>query len=420
MPEPEGGATARTVDAGKETPPGSPHVCFLTSSAPLGPGDSYSPFILELAEGLGRRGFRVTILMPHVAGSATREVMRGVRVRRYRYLPRPSAETLGMGGGMLPGLRERRLDLLKVPFLLWGQDRSLRALHGADPIRLLHSHWLVPQGVVGGRFAAAQGIPHVATAHGTDLLGLRFPGTGAALRYAARRSDLITVNSVAMKEALRSRVGEAGARVVRIGARIPEPGCVEGNLELRGSLPRAEHILGFVGRVVEAKGILEFVRAVAALREEGESVAGLVVGGGGAEADARRLADELGVGDALRFVGAVPPERVPRHMSVIDVLAVPSRYEAQGLVAIEAMLLGVPVVAFETGGLREVVRDGESGLAVEPGDVAGLTRAAGRLLHDRALRRRLAEGGRRRALEEFTLDAAADSFAATYRELLEG
>ncbi len=422
MPDPERGVTARPVEAGDgPDEPGSPHVCFLTSSAPLGPGDSYSPFILGLAERLSRRGFRVTILMPHVAGSEAREVLRGVRVRRYRYLPRASAETLGMGGGMLPGLRERRLDLLKVPFLLLGQARALGALHRADPIRLLHSHWLVPQGAIGGRFAAARGIPHVATAHGSDLLGLRFPGAAAALRYAARTSDRITVNSVAMKEVLRSRIEEEGeARVVRIGARTPDPASIHGNLELRASLPRAEHVLGFVGRVVEEKGILEFVEALAALREEGESVSGLVVGGGGAEAEARRLAGELGVAGAIRFVGAVPPGRVPLHMSVIDVLAVPSHYEAQGLVAIEAMLLGVPVVAFETGGLGEVVVDGESGLAVEPGDVPGLASAVRRVLGDGALRRRLARGGRRRALEAFTLDGAADRFAAVYRELLEG
>jgi len=418
VPEPERDATPRPVGAGEGA--GPPHVCFLTSSAPLGPGGSYSPFILDLAERLTRRSFRVTILMPHVAGSETREILRGVAVRRYRYLPAASSETLGMGGGMLPGLRERRIDLLKVPFLLWGQDRALRALHGADPIRLLHSHWLVPQGAIGGRFAAARGIPHVATAHGSDLLGLRFPGAAAALRFAARRSDLITVNSIALKEVLRSRIQEGEARVVPIGAWTPAPASIRGNLELRASLPRAEHVLGFVGRVVEEKGILEFVRTLALLRGEGVSVAGLVVGGGGMEPEARRLAGELGVGDAIRFVGAVPPERVPLHMSAIDVLAVPSHYEAQGLVAVEAMLLGVPVVAFETGGLGEVVVDGESGLAAEPGDVAGLAGAVRRVLEDGALRRRLARGGRRRALEAFTLDAAADRFAGIYDELLKG
>lgn len=420
MPDAAGSATSRQFGSpDHDAPREAPHVCFLTSSAPLGPDDSWSPFILDLAERMNHRGYRVTILMPHVAGSATRERLRGVVVRRYRYLPTGSAETLGQAGGMLPGLRERKLDLIKVPFLLWGQHRALRTLHRNDPIHLLHSHWLVPQGAVGGHFSRARRIPHLATAHGSDLLGLRFPGARAMLRYATRRSQLVSVNTEAMREVLRERIRDGEARVISIGARAPEPDAVTGNLELRRSLPKGERVLGFVGRVVEEKGILEFVRVLAALREKGVSATGLVVGGGSAGTDAREFARQLGIFDAIRFVGPVAPHRVSRYMSAMDVLVVPSHYEAQGRVAIEAMLLAVPVLAFDTGGLGEVVVDGQGGVTVEEGDVPALVAAAADLLRDPALRKRIGVRGRRVAVERFTLDAAADRFDAAYRELLD-
>lgn len=393
------------------------HVCFLTSSAPLGPGDAYSPFILSLAESLTSRGHRITILTPHVAGAATRETLGGVEVRRYRYLPRASAETLGLGGGMLPGLRRRRLDILKVPFLLAGQYRALSALHARDPLDLLHSHWMIPQGVIGGFFAKRRAIPHVSTAHGSDLLDLRFPGAGRALHLATRWSRATTVNSSAMEERLRDRAGPCDVRVIAIGARVPDPGAVTGNLDLRDSLSGGRGIVGFVGRVVEKKGILEFVRLIGALRSQGHDVVGLVVGSGAAERRARDLAEELGVREALRFAGSVEPERVSAYLSAVDVLAVPSHHEGQGLAAVEAMLLGVPVVAFRTGGLRKLVVDEVTGLAVERGDLDALTAAVRRLLTEPGLGERLGRRAHEGVVGRFTLDIAAERFDALYQEV---
>lgn len=416
--------TGSSVDASRTAAPSDdedprPHVCFLTSSAPLGPGDAYSPFILDLAEALGQRGHRVTILTPHVVGSSTRERLRGVEIRRFRYLADPSDETLGLDGGMLPGLRRRPFDFAKVPSVLLAQRRALEDLHRTHPVDLLHSHWVIPQGVVGGSFATARRIPHVTTAHGSDLLGLRFPGVGPLLRLAARRSDLLTVNSDAMRRVLQERIGEHPTRVIPIGARPPDPSVVTGNLDLRRSLPEVRHVAGFVGRTVREKGILEFVRGIASLRGEGVSVGGLVVGGGSAEGPARALAKSLGVGNVVRFEGRVAPERVPRYLSVMDVLLVPSHYEAQGIAAIEAMLMGLPVVACRTGGLAEVVLDGLTGLGAEVGSVSSLARATRRLLTEDELRRRISLEAYRWAREGFTLGVTADRFDRAYRSLLE-
>lgn len=399
---------------------GRPHVAFVSSSAPTGPGDAYSAFILGLAAGVQARGVRVTLLTPHVRGSAEREELEGVAVRRFRYLPRAAAETLGLGGGMLPGLKRRPLDLLKVPFLLAGQRRALAALHRRDPVALVHSHWLVPQALVAGGVARSRGLPHVATAHGSDLLGLPPALAGPALRRATRLADVVTVNSRAMAEVLERRTGRRG-RLVPFGALRPDPGAVEGNRGTRRSLagPGGSPVVGFVGRVVEEKGIETFVRALGHLRDEGRPTRGVVVGAGSATAAARALCAELGIADRVTFTGAVPPERVPHYLACVDALVVPSRYEAQGLVAVEAMLSGVPVVASATGGLTELVVDGETGLTVPAGDAGAVARALTALLATPGLADDLARAAHRRVEASHTMEATADAFVGIYRELLD-
>lgn len=408
------------VQESHDKPPSSPHVCMLTSSAPLHEGDSYSAFILDLAQHLQDRGYRLTVLTPHVVGSETREIVRDVAITRYRYLPDPTSETLGLGGGILPGLRSRKFDLMKVPFLLWGQLRALNDLHSSDPIQLLHSHWLIPQSVIGGGFAEDTGIPHIATAHGSDVLGLDLPGRDAALRYATRRSLLVTVNSTSMFDALTDVVASEDVQIVSMGARPTPPGAVQGNLQRRRAWnsERNRPVVGFVGRLIEEKGVNDFIRIIANLHDRGFPVTAALIGSGSKQHVAQQLARNLEIQEAVHFVGAVDPSRVAHYMSVMDVLVVPSHYEAQGLVAAEAMLLGVPVVASRTGGLQDMITHEESGLLAECGDVDAMAEGVVRLFRDHALRERLTHRARLIASRRYTLDAAADRFAAIYRRTL--
>ena len=105
----------------------------------------------------------------------------------------------------------------------------------------------------------------------------------------------------------------------------------------------------------------------------------------------------------LHTVGAVPRGQMPEFWNSLNVAVVPSLYEPFGLVALEAMACGVPVVASDVGGLREIVQDGESGLLVPPGDAASLAQTLRTLLTDEPLRHHLALGARRRA-EEYSVE----------------
>lgn len=192
-------------------------------------------------------------------------------------------------------------------------------------------------------------------------------------------------------------------------------------------LPFDAPIVLFVGRVDPIKGIDTLLCAALALRRRGTDAQFLFVGGEldergratGALADVVAGAKRLGVASCFRFVGSQPQERLPVYYRAADVVAVPSRYESFGLVAVEAMACGTPVVASHAGGLTFTVEDGVTGILVPPGDFEALAAAIDRLLQDPGLRDRLGRQAHISA-QRFAWPLVADSVLHLYRRLAVG
>jgi D-inositol-3-phosphate glycosyltransferase len=186
----------------------------------------------------------------------------------------------------------------------------------------------------------------------------------------------------------------------------------------------AEHVLLFVGRLTPIKGLETLLRALAVLRSDGLALARLtllVVGGTkgdpGDSAHLRRLAQELGVAAWVDFRGPQPQDALPDYYAAADLCLMPSRYESFGMVALEAMACGVPVIASRAGGLTVTVQDGATGRLVPEGDVGALAAAIAGLLRDEAGRRALGV----RAVEwarRFAWPVIGRSVAELYTELL--
>ena len=169
--------------------------------------------------------------------------------------------------------------------------------------------------------------------------------------------------------------------------------------------PPGRLVVGAVGRLVPEKGFDVLIHAMVELADA-ELV---LMGDGPARAELEDLARRLGVRDRITFTGWVEPPWAVRQRC--DVLAVPSRVEGFGLVAVEGLLAGIPVVASRVGGLPEVIEDGVTGLLVEPGDSGSLARALGVLAADAVLRSDLAERGRAEAGRRFSVPAMAAAYA---------
>jgi len=186
-------------------------------------------------------------------------------------------------------------------------------------------------------------------------------------------------------------------------------------------------LIGQVGRITWIKGQDEFLKAaliVSKLHPKARfAIVGEPVAGSreGLEADRQfagslmPLCEKLGITDRVYFTSY--RRDVPAVMKDLTVMAVPSRREGLGLVALEAMALGVPVVAAKVGGLPEIIQDGVNGLLVPPEAAGALGLAIARLLDDKPLARRLAAEARRTVEQRFTADAYARMVTDVYRLL---
>jgi len=157
------------------------------------------------------------------------------------------------------------------------------------------------------------------------------------------------------------------------------------------------------------------VRIFSLIRKEIPSVL-LMVGDGPEWHHAHRVAHELGVQDKVLFLGQ--QEKVVELLSVSDLLLLPSLQESFGLVALEAMACEVPVIASLTGGLPEVVVNGETGYLFPPDRLDDMAEKAVTLLGDPDLYRRLAAAGRQRAVKLFHHERIVPEYEEYYREVL--
>jgi glycogen(starch) synthase len=183
---------------------------------------------------------------------------------------------------------------------------------------------------------------------------------------------------------------------------------------------RGEHAPLFVswGRIQYEKGFQTLVGAMPMVRAAAPGARCVIAGRGSSLADLQHLSRDLGVQDCVDLPGFVPDDELLSLLHRSTAAVIPSLYEPFGIVALEAMAAGAPVVAAASGGLREVIDDGQTGLLFPPGDGRSLANALIRVLHEPGLGERLAGGGLAATHGQFSWDAVARQTVETYRKVV--
>lgn len=252
--------------------------------------------------------------------------------------------------------------------------------------------------------------PTLITVHG---LGPSLPPESPLLRDLIQSATRVVTVSHALRREVTDFMPRRAAPVSVIHNGVASPAQSVGAAE---STPP---VALCVGRLAHEKGFDLAIAAFPAVLARVPEARLVVAGGGGERANLEARSRTLGLGDAVQFIGWVHPREVPALMGRARAVVVPSRYEAFGLVALEAAWMGRPVVATRVGGLPEVVVDGETGILVEPGDPEALGRAVGSLLAEPAEAARLGEAGRARAPVAFSLEHFVEAYDNLYRDLAE-
>jgi phosphatidylinositol alpha-1,6-mannosyltransferase len=267
-------------------------------------------------------------------------------------------------------------------------------------------------GPVGRLIGWLLGRPYVVMAYAYEVRAPRMARIcRLALGGAAR---VVTISDFSRRAVEAHGVASGRVSVIRPGAAVgPQGGATEAQL-----LPRTGPILLSVGRLVDSyKGHDMVIRALPLVLARFPTTRYVIVGDGPLARYLRRIADSVGVADAVVFAGAATDAELDAWYHRCDVFVLAGRESAVsggaegfGIVLVEAGLRGKPVVAGRSGGIPDAVVHEETGLLVNPVDVAEIADAIVRLLADRPYAARLGEHGRRRATTELSWDGYADRF----------
>ena len=397
--------------------PTGPKVAYVVSRFPR----LTETFVVSEAAAVRRAGARLelhpihreraTIVQPGAAALAPhvhyhrlldREVL-GAQVDALAH--RPLAYLGSLGAIVRHNWGSRRLlvgGLASFPLAV-----SLARRFEADGIEHVHAHFATHPAVVAYVVHRLTGIRFSFTAHGSDLHRDQH-----MLVEKVRAAAFVVTVSEYNKEVIAATCGaEAAARVVVVRCGV-DATTFTPRLQLNRPSDGVFRAT-CVGTLHEVKGQAHLLEAIRIVRTRGHDVEVSFVGDGPDRSALEAQARDLGIDDAVHFLGPLTQPEVRRVLEESDVLMAPSVPSADGrreglpVVVLEAMSVGVPVVASRLSGIPEAVVDGRTGLLVDPGDVAGLAAAIRRLESDPVLAGRLVVAAHRFVTEEFDIDESA-------------
>lgn len=354
------------------------------STFPRWEGDTEPRFILDYCKSI-QKYFDVTVLAPMGIGAKERETIEGVNVIRYRYMPLQRFETLCYPGAIVPRIKEKKSRILQVPFLLFGLYRALH--RNIDDYDVVHAHWIVPQGLLQALFNK----PFIITGHGGDVFSFKKGIFRKLKEMALLKAKGITVVSKVLEEELLSQLEPKNkvfiekTKILPMGVDDVFFSYRKSNSDIIRSLhDNSDVTIACSGRLVEIKGINYLIQAM-------KDVKGklIIVGDGPQRQELQNQATYLK--DKVIFVGSKTHEQLAKILAQADIYVLPSitpkdgSKEGLGLAALEAMAIGLPVIATSSGGIAEVIESGKNGILIEEKKPEQISREINRLIKSEEL-----------------------------------
>jgi glycosyltransferase involved in cell wall biosynthesis len=357
-----------------------------------------------LAEALARR-HDVTVLTSRALGLPAEGVASRVRIVRS------------------PVFFRRRYAAANFPsmfaYLLTGTRRGRRLVR-ETPFDIVNTHFALPSGPVGHAVARAAGIPNVLSVHGGDLFdpskrssAHRHAPLRAAVRYLALEADAVVAQSRDTAANLgRFFAPEVEAEVIPLG--IARPPSVASRRERYG-VGQDDVLLVTVGRLVKRKGVDQLLEVIGRLRDERVKL--LVLGSGPLVDGLERQAARLGLDSRVRFMGHVTEHAKFEILSSADLYVSASQHEGFGLVFLEALACGLPIVSYDRGGQADFLVDGVTGHLVALNDREAFAARCAALIASPERRAEIGAANRRRA-EAYFIERCAERYEALFASVI--
>ena len=409
--------------------------------------DAEVPWLRTSVAHLKQAGVEIQVLAPAYKGLKSHEID-GVKVNRFRYAP-ASWEILTHEEGAPSKMASKPwLQLLAIPYIISGFFRCIRICRKFRP-DVIHAHWPFPHAYIALGAAKLFRIPLVLNFHGAELLLIRKKKwVKPLLKFAIGQAQAVFANSSFTAGKIKA--------LRKVEVEWSPYGTTLESREISAEPTQAPHPINgkfkilFVGRHIERKGICYLIEAAKYLPRDKFEIR--IVGVGDLTDKLKELAAQVdalapaglrhdeGVAtqvDALApselrhdspaeivFTGKLSPEALTNEYKNANVFTLPAIVDSKGdteglgVVLIEAMELGLPIVASDVGGIPDVVVDGVSGILVPEKDPQALANAFKRLQSEPALVQKLLEGSQKRIRECFTWDGIIDRQIAAYKKII--
>ena len=385
--------------------------------------DAEVPWLRTSIAHIKKAGLDIQVLAPSYKGLKSHEID-GVKVNRFRYAP-ASWEFLTHEEGAPSKMANKPwLQLLAIPYIISGFFKCIKICRKFKP-DIIHAHWPFPHAYIALGAAKLFKIPLVLNFHGAELLLIRKKKwVRPLLKFAISQAQAVFANSsftAGKIKALRnvnvewSPYGttlESAHCLPRESGDLPSPHAINGKFKIL-----------FVGRHIERKGICYLIEAAKYLPRDQFEIR--IVGVGDLTEQLKEQAAHASADSAeIIFTGKLSPEALANEYKTANVFTLPAIVDSKGdteglgVVLIEAMELGLPIVASNVGGIPDVVVDGESGILVPEKDPQALANAYKRLAADPELVKQLLAGSQKRIAECFTWDGIIERQIAVYNKLL--
>lgn len=387
----------------------SKNICVLTQLYPDFPGSTHGIWMKPLYEEIACRGYSVNIVAPRVYGRSSRnEIWGKVRIRRFSFF----------AGDRLLDTCDKVPIFRMVVYFLSGFWSAMRIVLSRR-CKIIHVHYAVPTGIIAIAIGILTGRKVIVTTYGTEINWFKWSSSRliqALIRFVLNQAHIVTaISEYAAKTSARYLVDERKVFVTGVGGidyrrmnKLKSQASVRDELHLG----QEEYIILFIGSLARRKRVGDLLTVFSRVQGDIRNPRLVIIGKGEERSKLELLARELNIKSLVTFIDFV--QEVPPYYVAADLFVLPSEEEGLGIVTMEAMAYGCPVLATRTSASLNLIREDEDGFLFEVGDIDDLERKIRSLYQNRGAAREVAEQAREKARSEFSFDKQVDNFLRIY------
>lgn len=387
----------------------------ITSAYPEFKGDPHGIFVHRLMREISKQGHDVYILAPNT-GEKTEYILDGVYVEKFNYFYPTKFQRLAGRSGMIDNVKEGIFVKFQfLTFIFFNIYNSCWKLRDMD---IIHVQWPIPNGLGALFLKIFYKIKYINTIHGEEVyLSKRYHTMPIIKLLVNRSSKTITNSSGTYKACLDEGIKREKLGIIPFGVDTEffKPIQVQKDLETFQILA--------VGYLIERKGFEYLIKAMKEVLIKHNNVKLNIVGSGPLEGRLKNLIIKLKLENHIQILNNVPDEKLLELYNSSDLFVLPSIVDSQGnteglgVVLLEAMACGLPVIGSDIGGIPDIIHDGETGILVSEKNSMDISKAIMKLIENEDLRDTIAFKGYKLSNEHFSWEKIANEYITIYNVL---